>query len=1100
MPPFETNDSSNLLTTTTTNFETQQDQTEVPPFEPADLGVTRTILELKQRDTAQTSEREYDETGADETLCDSYSAVNPWETDKEQATSWNSNNNSDTSSSSFHTMMNILLQQQEIMKELLFKKDNHKQATSSETMTIVDRKEKDADDNTKKHTALVNTTTVTKVVPCMENHSLQEPNDNMNSISVSQEVDDDTEHTTTDHRAVQFSNRNTNNLQFYQQILQHDIESNECHDQNTVQNETFNHVNDYNTNHNSAPNRMNVITTQNQTPNDNHNHTHGCQQPTIESDKDKHIAGELAITTTENIDNPNDLTLDSQKPDNEETTNLETRYTDDPTEPLRPIPKPILPSTELHNIVDTKRFVATVKSSSRYSVMMLKSIYLMGFLFEVGDSKFAKLDSKKQLTNLGKLSQERLKHISELHFMFFDKWQVYLAKTAVDPHYTILFRDLLQSLEKLEHDIKIVFYLPEKDHHTNHLIVRNGESAKSLMNNFKFEGMEELLPNDKIDPSTPRQKKHGDYGISTNQNCVRTKCYKEVEHSGIAEPGPKANTNQSIIICALVLLSKIALTFHPIWMKKRHPFETNTERMKYARSFHEDCIIESVHGAIIDVCNGCACHNDRTSNSRVTPEVICMAYIDEDDRRHSFNGQGRLSMDQLDVRKEDQSKILKLIGDYMEGLPKERLQGNHGLLSANRKAWLPELYGRETLCNMDPHVYSWCPVFCIAMLAKHFNLNYFEIQAAHVASGYLNFTYHFFGLASRALLSRNPQELKECHRGYGFGYLLVNLTFKLFKMYDKKPDPELKTSYARMANQTDKNVLVCPTRKDFNETCNNNIILSLLAMQFESVKDKTKRRKLSKMLGLEVKACTPQVGPVSVKHFLYQKAMLGLAPWWMRDVPFFECHTKASKWYALKFKPERGLQGDVLWSFFVSMGSYLQSIFHKIFTVTDAENILCKSYRHYNEESSDIQWRDTFLDIQYGFDFEGEAVNVIKTDGTWLKLAGNYVFNTVPFGNDYVCISKVYEKFESLRVTSIPEKYNRTWNPFKIVNAKNNKNNTSTRNYFLEEGYYVEALWKTTSKFQLGFNLPEGLKFENKALFYVKPFVKEALEEPQTRL
>ena len=154
-------------------------------------------------------------------------------------------------------------------------------------------------------------------------------------------------------------------------------------------------------------------------------------------------------------------------------------------------------------------------------------------------------------------------------------------------------------------------------------------------------------------------------------------------------------------------------------------------------------------------------------------------------------------------------------------------------------------------------------------------------------------------------------------------------------------------------------------------------------------------------------------------------AVLGFAPWWMRDIPFLLGKTTPGVDYFNEYfdlDKDSQIVGEAMWSLFESTTAALRdtqqqenpndSFFY--FTVATIENIFCKVKRFLSESSHDQMWCDILMVGQLGFIAVGKLMYLLFPNGEKKQMQSSYAMAAVPCGDGHCEMEKIPELFKDL--------------------------------------------------------------------------------------
>ena len=363
-----------------------------------------------------------------------------------------------------------------------------------------------------------------------------------------------------------------------------------------------------------------------------------------------------------------------------------------------------LPMSEIVTLKDFKKFMNQF-SDEKYKHLCNASIWNLVFIFEqLKDNTGAY--TKTALTSLGKASLERWKHTRKIHVMFPAKHQLYLLKTAVDPHYQILLKDFLEKVSEFNSDLHVQFYSPQENHSSEMLYILNNESAERFVNQVNWDP---LMKRMEIDAANEDKGDISEYHIpkkvcrqAAGNGCSYGTCHnhsmaKDRDANGNSRPNIKATTYDPNVLKAFLALSKAAEAINPSWRptQKYSDILPDDYLMKFAHKIHEDNIFANLHAGRTSVLEPCGCHNDGKTNSPLLPEVLCVSRI-ANNERHSVNGQQRKSIDDFFKRSRETANIYEAISQIIDEMPESRKLICRDMLNGKKKSGLKILFTFKT--------------------------------------------------------------------------------------------------------------------------------------------------------------------------------------------------------------------------------------------------------------------------------------------------------------------------------------------------------------------------------------------------------------------
>jgi len=162
-----------------------------------------------------------------------------------------------------------------------------------------------------------------------------------------------------------------------------------------------------------------------------------------------------------------------------------------------------------------------------------------------------------------------------------------------------------------------------------------------------------------------------------------------------------------------------------------------------------------------------------------------------------------------------------------------------------------------------------------------------------------------------------------------------------------------------------------PSKEKFHQMCRIKAGFCLAASkQFSGKLTAAKRKQGYQLLLSVIKASYNGVRDLVGGHALALMSELGLLPNWIRMEAI---HIKRAR-YVSTFEKNYGvnLKGTELDSFMKTLSAQLSYIFEETFPPSKTENVCCKTYRLWNENSQDNRWCDTFSPNQLLFSFDTE--------------------------------------------------------------------------------------------------------------------------------
>ena len=611
--------------------------------------------------------------------------------------------------------------------------------------------------------------------------------------------------------------------------------------------------------------------------------------------------------------------------------------------------------------------------------------------------------------------------MSEIHCLFpSDVGHIYIAKKADLPHYQEVFSKFVSALDCYDDDMPVYLYLKGQDYSNHFLLVQNSLSAvkpyMERINWFSIYRSTCIPPKKSITASRiakPRQANFWDTGY-----CSSVSQSRDGTSDGVSEPRLKPGTKDKASVEAFVCLSDFCIRNPVKWTAKNEAlFEDirNPDRRdRFAAKIHPDNILESkrntsthLESRNYDLLESiCICHEDLhnpdTENCMAVIGMSKILPVDGELRRVGINGQGRKSVDDSLGRGNKYRPMVETVISEYEKMPDERRVVSKALFEGNDGGGLPGFVCLRNHCNMDPMAFYQPFIHYSILLIEHFGLTFPETIGLVSAIEVLPNTAYYFCIAAESLLAMSPSELKRCHRGFAFGYLMSKL---LLEYRPRNPD---KRAGIRFNIYWEPEL---PSGKDWKDRCALKTLACLrFHASFATLVHKKRRAMQYKKLRTRFCSTTANCDLLVTNHVLGICSCLGLLPAWVRGEIEVASSSRYMQWFLGKFKLKATV--DSMEQITETVRHALSSRYQIPFSRRKVENVLCKVYRTRSGSTSDKKFCDLIFPGQMLFTCEGNRLRVSfpSNDAAKDSLAELYLAQRWAFDNMLLSVDAIIRR------------------------------------------------------------------------------------------
>jgi hypothetical protein len=484
---------------------------------------------------------------------------------------------------------------------------------------------------------------------------------------------------------------------------------------------------------------------------------------------------------------------------------------------------------------------------------------------------------------------------------------------------------------------------------------------------------------------------------------------------GIAGPRLKPETfEEPEIVKGFVVLSDFVSSVVTKWSgKQRHLFfdpEEPDRHAKFAARIHPDNVLECMRLSVTHTSSKCACHQDEyNSFNPAFSAVVGMSVIRHVRGRYvriGLNAQGRKTIDESQSKSKMYGPIQDLVHEEYEKMPQKRTVVSRQLLLGGDRYGMDGFRSIRQKCNMDPMGYYQPFLHYTLKLINHFGLSFPETISVVAAIEVNPNTAYYFAAASEALLTTDASKIPSRHRGYSFGYLLVNLMMNLRDLPSRSQS--MKPCGLRFNMYC---TPVIPSPRDWDDRCKLKTLACLrFHAAFGDIICKKKRATQYKKLRSHFSSTTKNCDVLVTNHVLAICSCLGLLPAWVRREVEIPPSGRVMKYFIDTFDLESSPDtvDQIVGSLIYTLGKQ----WGIVFTRRHLENILCKTFRCCTDSGSDHKFCDLAFFGQMMITTQGDDLSISFDERTGLPdtVVEDYLIKRWAFVNDHLTVEEIIGK------------------------------------------------------------------------------------------
>ena len=581
-------------------------------------------------------------------------------------------------------------------------------------------------------------------------------------------------------------------------------------------------------------------------------------------------------------------------------------------------------------------------------------------VFEEPKDSFFQHNKKGALEKLGKLAPDRMQHIKKLHVIQESESMAYLVKHAGGCHYELYFSDIVAALEITPVDFKV--YWKETNYCNNFIVlISEANDIQTILQRFNFQHVEETLSCQPINIDDSRQKKRTGFGFSSSINTCHEVAINTV---GSTEPRKRAHTYDRGAIQNFLAITNTTSNLHVpwlddvdnnLWEDPRYPNRTAL----YANQIHNQNKIEAMYYAETDFLQ---CHTDTHNAShslKSLSPVFCISRTSTiTNERTVIIGTMRKAICNVLKSVDESEQFINDVANWINDLPPELQTFQRFDRSYKSRAFqgLPGYEARVIPSHVDPQsfyqIYRW---YCM-QLASRFRLSYVELVSLQTTFDLFPKSHYYFAVAAESLLrldTKYGHAIISRHRGYRFGFFILNLMFHMQGRFSTPP-----------CRFNDYKSFELPTYNNWMEMIDKKCACLIHVMIcFSEQPEDTKRHSIyKKSLNLIAKKI-PNADVLIMNHSIAIMSSLGLLPKWFMQMALIDPSSKYMKWFADRYSLGK-LTDDDCRTLCGKLQYTLNQRLNTNLNLRQIENILCKFYRVKCPTASDTKWCDLVMERQ----------------------------------------------------------------------------------------------------------------------------------------